>query len=228
VLATLRGHQRSNNRPGKTSQTPLEPPRPVCRPGRGEVSRSAAEVDCRLDQADAEPHFGVLSGLVNQGALVRDVAVLVDRLTRPPARAFDLLRHRGSQAPGARRGRPAGACLAPIGFTPWRGVRLRWSDVDLKAGTVTIAHNRVSVNGRAMDSEPKTDRSARVLPLTPALTVALRRAQAIQRPNAWRLDPTTGRASMSSAMRPGVPTTPTPCRTSGGRSAPTPECRRSG
>ena len=46
---------------------------------------------------------------------------------------------------------------------------LRWSDVDLKAQTVTIAHNRVSVNGQAMDSQPKTDRSARVLPLTPAL-----------------------------------------------------------
>jgi integrase len=52
---------------------------------------------------------------------------------------------------------------------------LRWSDVDLVAGTVTIAHNRVSMNGQAIDSQPKTDRSAHVLPLTPALTTALRR-----------------------------------------------------
>jgi integrase len=42
---------------------------------------------------------------------------------------------------------------------------LRWSDVDLVAGTVKIAHNRVSVNGQAIDSQPKTDRSARMLPL---------------------------------------------------------------
>jgi hypothetical protein len=30
-------------------------------------------------------------------------------------------------------------------------------DVDLSAATVTVAHNRVSVNGQAMDSRPKTD-----------------------------------------------------------------------
>ena len=57
---------------------------------------------------------------------------------------------------------------------------LRWSDVDLKDGTLTVAHNRVSVNGQAMDSDPKTDGSGRTLPLTPALSAALRHAQATQ------------------------------------------------
>ena len=76
---------------------------------------------------------------------------------------------------------------------------LRWSDVDLDAGTLTIAHNRVSVNGAAMDSAPKTDRSARVLPLTPALTAALRRAAAVQKTERLALGPTTAPASTSSA-----------------------------
>ena len=49
------------------------------------------------------------------------------------------------------------------------------------AGTITVAHNRVSVNGRAMDGQPKTDRSARTLPLTPVLATALRRALAGQK-----------------------------------------------
>lgn len=58
---------------------------------------------------------------------------------------------------------------------------IRWADVDLTAGMLTIAHNRVSVNGQAMDSKPKTDKSARVLPLHPELSAALRRGLAVQK-----------------------------------------------
>jgi integrase len=138
----------------------------------------------------------VLSGLVKQGALVRDVAALVDRLRRPPkkmatfteAEVRKLLahveRHRLGHAwhlalSGLRRGELGG---------------LRWADVDLKAETLTIApgHNRVSVNGKAMDSDPKTDRSERTLPLTPALTSALRRAVAVQKAERLALGPDYG------------------------------------
>jgi integrase len=70
---------------------------------------------------------------------------------------------------------------------------LRWSDVQLDdnrdAGTLTIAHNRVSVGGRVHDTDPKTERSARTLPLTPALAKALRRAKAVQAAERLRLGP---------------------------------------
>ena len=56
---------------------------------------------------------------------------------------------------------------------------------------MTIAHNRVSVNGRAMDSQPKTDAPPGV-PLTPALTAALRRAQATQKTERLALGPDYG------------------------------------
>ena len=69
---------------------------------------------------------------------------------------------------------------------------LRWSDVDLNDGTLTVAHNRVSVNGQAMDSDPKTHGSGRTLPLTPALTAALRHAQATQRAERFALGPDYG------------------------------------
>jgi integrase len=133
----------------------------------------------------------VLTDLVKQGLLTRDVAALVDRLARPKLkmRTFtqaevktllhhvetDRLAHAWHLAlSGLRRGEVAG---------------LRWSDVDLDAGTVTIAHNRVSVNGKPYDSDPKTENSARTLPLTPALTLALRRAATVQKTERLALGP---------------------------------------
>ena len=69
---------------------------------------------------------------------------------------------------------------------------LRWRDVELKDGTLTVAHHRVSVNGQAMDSDPKTDGSGRTLPLSPALTAALRRAQTTQKAERFALGPDYG------------------------------------
>jgi integrase len=72
---------------------------------------------------------------------------------------------------------------------------LRWSDVVLEdvdghdAGTLTVAHNRVSVGGQVHDTDPKATRSARTLPLTPALAKALKRAKAIQAAERLRLGP---------------------------------------
>src|SRR5262249_54813673 len=68
-----------------------------------------------------------------------------------------------------------------------------WADVELEdnrdGGTLTIAHNRVSVGGQVHDTDPKTERSARTLPLTPALAKALKRAKAIQAAERLRLGP---------------------------------------
>ena len=141
-----------------------------------------------------------VGGLVKQGVLVRDVAALVDRLPRPKQKMktftdaevkrllehaeADRLAHAWHLAPGTsglRRGELCG---------------LRWSDVDLKDGTLTVAHNRVSVNGQAMDSDPKTDGSGRTLPLSPALTAALRRAQAIQKVERFVLGPDYGQGKL--------------------------------
>jgi integrase len=92
----------------------------------------------------------LLSGLVKQGELVRDVAALVDRLKRPRKKlatftedevrtllkhvADDRLAHAWHLAlSGLRRGELCG---------------LRWSDVDLAAGTITVTHTgcRSTVN----------------------------------------------------------------------------------
>jgi integrase len=136
----------------------------------------------------------MLSDLVKQGHLVRDVASLVDRLKRPRQKLTtfteDEARKLLAHVDGDRLAHAWHLALSGLRRGELGG--LRWSDVDLTARTVTIANNRVSVNGQAMDSQPKTDSSGRVLPLTPALTAALRRALAMQKAERVALGPDYG------------------------------------
>lgn len=136
----------------------------------------------------------MLADLVKQGQLVRDVAALVDRLKRPRQTLSTFtepeVRKLLAHVDGDRLA--AAWHLALSGLRRGELCGLRWADVDLKASTITITHNRVSVNGQAMDSAPKTDRSARVLPVTPALGETLRRAKALQRAERLALGPEYG------------------------------------
>lgn len=54
---------------------------------------------------------------------------------------------------------------------------LRWSDIDMVAGTITIARNRVQAGaGKVVEGDPKTLSSRRTLPLDEGLVSMLRRA----------------------------------------------------
>ncbi|MGA5538623.1 site-specific integrase [Mycolicibacterium nivoides] len=55
---------------------------------------------------------------------------------------------------------------------------LRWSDIDLDAATLTIAHQRVHSEAGAVVTETKTDAGRRVLPIPSTLLPVLRRAKA--------------------------------------------------
>lgn len=137
----------------------------------------------------------VLSDLVSQGALARDVGALVKRLTRPETKRSTftekeirlVLKH----AENDRLGHAWHLAFAGLRRGEISG--LRWCDVnfddDSDGGTLTIAHNRVSVGGRVHDTNPKTKRSARTLPMTPTLAKALKRAKAIQAGERLRLGP---------------------------------------
>ena len=137
----------------------------------------------------------VLADLVRQGALSRDVAALVKRLKRPEAKlttftekeVWQLLKH----VENDRLGHAWHLALSGLRRGEISG--LEWSDVQLDndrdAGTLTIAHYRVSVGGKVHDTDPKTERSARTLPLTPALAKALKRAKALQAAERLRLGP---------------------------------------
>jgi len=57
---------------------------------------------------------------------------------------------------------------------------LRWADVDLDAGTLTINRTRVVVDGKAIDSSPKTSAGRRSIPLDGSLVTLLRSHKAQQ------------------------------------------------
>ncbi|MFC9761381.1 tyrosine-type recombinase/integrase [Rhodococcus jostii] len=125
----------------------------------------------------------VLTGLMKQGLLVRDVAALVDRVPREKKemKTFTEEEVRRLLTVSAADRNGHAWHLALSGLRRGEICGLRWSDVDLKHGTLTIANNRVSVNGQPVEGLPKSERSIRTLPLTPALTTALKAARKHQR-----------------------------------------------
>jgi integrase len=121
---------------------------------------------------------------VKTGDLARNPAALVDRprdVDRPEKviwEASDVARflHVSDED------RLAGAWrLSLSGLRRGEVVGLRWADVDLDAGTVTVRRTRILVGGRVIDQESaKSKTSARVVPLTPSTVAALRRTKARQ------------------------------------------------
>jgi integrase len=69
--------------------------------------------------------------------------------------------------------------LALSGLRRGEVAGLMWSDVDLGAGTITVARNRVQAGaGNVVEGDPKTLSSRRTLPLDDSLVTVLRRASA--------------------------------------------------
>jgi integrase len=63
--------------------------------------------------------------------------------------------------------------LSALGLRRGEICGLKWSDVDLDAGTITIARSRVLVDGKIVEKSPKSRRSWRTLPLFEPLAGAL-------------------------------------------------------
>jgi integrase len=119
----------------------------------------------------------VLDDQVKQGNVVRNVARLVDRVAGDPHKyrtltdkeMFKILdhdcrdRHLWALALyGLRRGEIAG---------------LRWANVDLKAKTVSIVENRVTIGKEVVTGTPKSKASTRTLPMPDEVVELLRAAR---------------------------------------------------
>lgn len=75
---------------------------------------------------------------------------------------------------------PALALIASTGLRRGEALALRWNAVDLDAGMLRVAATINRIGGRLVITEPKTERSRRVVPLSPAMVDLLRRHRTAQ------------------------------------------------
>ena len=118
----------------------------------------------------------VLDGTMRDGLVVRNVARLVERPSRPKR---EMQTWTAEQAATFLRAvaddrLSVAFQLSLYGLRRGEVLGLRWSDIDLDATTITIKITRITVSGAVMEGEPKTERGRRTLPLDEALAAALR------------------------------------------------------
>lgn len=125
-----------------------------------------------------------LDGAVRDGLLARNPAAQVKRpgVERQeakhlnPADVAAVLR-----ASESSRHHSALALIAATGIRKGEALALRWDRVDLDAGVLKVAATLGRVGKRLVITEPKTDRSRRTVPLSPAMTAMLRRHRTAQK-----------------------------------------------
>lgn len=74
---------------------------------------------------------------------------------------------------------------------------LRWSDVDLAAGTITITQTRPVVEGAVIVKAPKSRRGVRTLPMDAELVVRSRHYTIVRSRKRWKQATRTNRAATS-------------------------------
>lgn len=128
-----------------------------------------------------------LDGAVRDGVLARNPAAVIRRpgVERTEARHLTPgeVRCLFNAAESSRYHR-ALVLIAATGMRRGECLALRWADIDHDAGALRIRGTLSRIGGKLKVTEPKTERSRRVLPLSPvtaALLTAQRKAQVAER-----------------------------------------------
>ncbi|AYE95810.1 site-specific integrase [Mycobacterium paragordonae] len=118
-----------------------------------------------------------LDGAVRDGLLGRNPAALVKRpgVERVEARHLDTATVADllAAAEGLRYA-PVLKLIASTGIRRGEALGLTWDRVDLDAGFFRVAATMSRVGGKLESSDPKTERSRRTIPLSPAMVAMLR------------------------------------------------------
>jgi integrase len=124
-----------------------------------------------------------LDGAVRDGLLARNPAAAVKRpgVERREARHLDTAGV-GAVLAAAKDSRYHAALvlIASTGLRKGECLGLAWERVDLEAGTLKVAATLGRIGDRLVLSEPKTARSRRTVPLSPAAVALLRKHKAAQ------------------------------------------------
>lgn len=148
----------------------------AARPADPERPKVAGGVSARTVVSMLVVLSSALDDAMAQGLVARNVARLVKR---PKIANAEMSAWTSEQAAAFRTHISSdrlAACwlLTLAGFRRSEVLGLRWADVDLDAGTVSIAQGRVVVGGGTATGDPKSTRSRRTLPMPLAVIAALR------------------------------------------------------
>jgi integrase len=137
------------------------------KPGTGLSGRTARLTLGRLSAA--------LEAAVLEGKLVRNVARLVSPPEHTPREreTWGKVEVKKFLAKASRDRLHAAWRLSLYGLRRGEVLGLRWSDIDLRAGTLTVNQSRVLVEYRVRIEEPKSRNGKRTLPLDGELVAAL-------------------------------------------------------
>ena len=119
-----------------------------------------------------------LDGAVRDGLIARNPAAVVKRpgVERREAKHLnDADLTAVLKAAEESRYHPVLVLIAATGLRKGEALALHWQNVDLDAGALKVVATVMRIDGRLVISEPKTDRSRRVVPLAPAVVAMLRR-----------------------------------------------------
>lgn len=125
----------------------------------------------------------VFDRALDEDLIVKNPATRVRPAGKPSARAVAFTMDELAAVRAAIKGhdQEAGFLLTLSGLRRSEVLALRWPDIDLRDGTLSVRHSRVDVGGqRTVMGEPKTERGRRVLPIDPEMLAVLRRARADQ------------------------------------------------
>ncbi len=122
---------------------------------------------------------------MQRGKIARNVATLVDPpAVKRPTTALPLTvdeARRVLQAAAQGRNAARWTVALAVGLRQSEALGLRWSDIDLGVGTLTVRRGLHRVAGKGLVyEEPKADRSRRTLALPAQLVEALRRHRVVQ------------------------------------------------
>lgn len=124
-----------------------------------------------------------LDGAVRDGLIARNVAAAVDRPMVPRKEAKHISAADTSKLLAAAQGlryRSVLVLIAGTGLRRGEAVATSWSSVDLEAGTLRVEATLNRVGHDLLITEPKTDRSRRMVPLSPAMVAVLKTHKAQQ------------------------------------------------
>ena len=120
------------------------------------------------------------------GMVARNVAALVDPPKQDGHRTEDTMSKDEvakvlAQAAGDKDRGALAVVLLTLGLRQGEALALRWSDVDLDAGELTVRHTiKFPVGGGYELTAPKTEESARTIPLPKRTVAALRKHRTAQ------------------------------------------------